>query len=204
MTVFMVAIGGSIGAPAGASATEAALRCAASAAQARGAEVEFFTGERLRLPLYDPSAGVRPPTVTRMLDAVAAADAVLIASPSYHGGVSGLVKNAMDYLEGLRGDPRPYLTQRAVGCIGVGGGAQGAAATLRSLRETVHALRGWPAPLGVVVGPEDRRGDQPGEAGLSDTVVGRLETLGTELFEFARIRRPARAPVPTIAGRAVG
>ncbi|MGW2050974.1 NADPH-dependent FMN reductase [Streptomyces sp. NPDC001858] len=205
MTVRMVAIGGSLGSPSGASTTEAALRCAASVATALGAEVEFFTGERLRLPPYDPSASAVPPTVTRMLAAVSEADAVLVASPAYHGGVSGLVKNALDYLEGLRDDRRPYLEQRAVGCIGVGAGGQGAAATLHGLRQIVHALRGWPAPLGVAVGTEDDRTQRiAAHGGLSEKVVGQLETLGADLFEFARIRRTAHSPSPPRSRQAVG
>ena len=46
--------------------------------------------------------------------AVSAADGLIIASPGYHGGISGLVKNALDYVEDLRGDARPYLDGRAV------------------------------------------------------------------------------------------
>ena len=34
------------------------------------------------------------------------AHALIIGSPGYHGGISGLVKNALDYLEELREDPR--------------------------------------------------------------------------------------------------
>ncbi|MEU0007158.1 NADPH-dependent FMN reductase [Streptomyces sp. NPDC006314] len=204
MTVRMVAIGGSLGSPSGASTTEAALRCAASVATALGAEVEFFTGERLRLPPYDPSAAP-PPAVSRMLAAVAGSDALLVASPAYHGGVSGLVKNALDYLEGLRQDSRPYLEQRAVGCIGVGAGAQGAAATLHGLRQIVHALRGWPTPLGVAVSTEHDRAERLGTpGGLSAKVVGQLETLGAELFEFARIRRAAHNASPPLPRQAVG
>ena len=44
---------------------------------------------------------------------------VVIASPGYHGTVSGLVKNSLDYLEVLREDDRPYLDGRAVGVIAV-------------------------------------------------------------------------------------
>jgi hypothetical protein len=34
------------------------------------------------------------------------------------GGISGLVKNALDYVEDLRDHELPYLDGRAVGCIG--------------------------------------------------------------------------------------
>ncbi|MFG2631361.1 NADPH-dependent FMN reductase [Streptomyces sp. NPDC048473] len=188
MTVRLVALGGSIGQSGRPSRTETALRRAAAAAVGAGAEAEFFVGEQLRLPLYDPSSSVRDPKARRMLEAVRQADALLIASPAYHGAVSGLIKNALDYFEDLREDSRPYLEQRVVGCIGVGAGPQGPAAALRSLRDIVHALRGWPAPLGVVIGaaatdlsggPEDRTADQ-------------LSSMGVEVTDFARTRAAAR------------
>jgi FMN reductase len=50
------------------------------------------------------------------------ADGIVIASPGYHGGISGMVKNALDYLEDLRDAPRPYLTvktsERGIGLNG--------------------------------------------------------------------------------------
>ncbi len=75
----------------------------------------------------------------------------MLVSPGYHGTVSGLVKNALDYIEDLRDDPRPYLDGRAVGCVATASGWQAAVTTLTSLRSIVHALRGWPTPLGAAV-----------------------------------------------------
>ena len=37
------------------------------------------------------------------------ADGLLVASPGYHGGISGMMKNALDYVEDLRADERVYL-----------------------------------------------------------------------------------------------
>jgi FMN reductase len=54
-------------------------------------------------------------------------------------------------VEDMRGDPRPYFDGRAVGCIGCGAGFQGPSMVLVELRSIVHALRGWPAPLGVAI-----------------------------------------------------
>ena len=81
----------------------------------------------------------------------ARADAVIIATPGYHGGMSGLVKNAIDHLEALRDDERPYLDGRAVGVIVAAAGWQACGTTLVSVRSAVHALRGWPTPFGVTV-----------------------------------------------------
>ena len=68
------------------SSTEQALKLALAACAARGAEVELFGAEALDLPMYRPSmvaGGTPTPTAAlRMIDAVRAADGVIIASPA--------------------------------------------------------------------------------------------------------------------------
>jgi FMN reductase len=98
------------------------------------------------MPLYDPSKEITSPLARRLVSELAAADGVVLASPAYHGSISGLVKNALDHVEELRNDERPYLSGRAVGCLAVAQGWQGAVSTLAALRDVTHALRGWPTP----------------------------------------------------------
>lgn len=133
------------------SSSEAALRTALRPAEEAGNQVAVFAGHDLQLPMYDPSSEYRSPEAKTLVAAVQSADAVVLSSPGYHGAVSGLVKNALDYIEDLREVERPYLDGRVVGCIGVGYGWQGAVAAMQGLRQVVHALRGWPTPYGAVV-----------------------------------------------------
>lgn len=52
-----------------------------------------------RLPLFNPDLEIAPPTpVQQLRQAVAQADALLIASPEYAHGVTGTIKNALDWL----------------------------------------------------------------------------------------------------------
>src|SRR5690606_32393308 len=118
-----------------------------------GAGILCFGAEDLRFPLYDPTRPDRTPQAIRFLRAVEQADGFILASPGYHGTVSGLVKNALDYVEDLVARPRPYFADRPVGCISVAHGWQAAVNTLRTLRDIVHALRGWPTPYGVAMNP---------------------------------------------------
>jgi FMN reductase len=82
-------------------------------------------------------------------------DGLVIGTPGYHGGVSGLVKNAIDLLEDLRSDARVYLDGRPVGLVVTAGGWQACGVTLSSLRDMVHALRGWPTPTGIAINSQD-------------------------------------------------
>lgn len=131
------------------SSTEQALAVAMAAAEGAGARVRMFGSAALRaLPLY---AADREQEAAALIAAVREADGLIVASPGYHGSVSGLVKNALDYLEALAGDPRPYLDGVPVGLIATAYGWQATGSTLATLRAIVHALRGWPTPMGAAV-----------------------------------------------------
>ena len=63
------------------------------------------------IPLYNqdldmPSAEQRPEPVKRFREALAKADAFVIASPEYNYGIPGVLKNAIDW--GFRGDDAPF------------------------------------------------------------------------------------------------
>ncbi len=180
----ILAIGGSTRAQ---STSESALRIAAQGARDAGAEVQILSGPDLMLPIYDPDATDRVPEATRLLDLARRADGLIIVSPGYHGGLSGLVKNALDYFEDLREEPQgPYLHGRAVGCIAVAHGWQAAVGTLHQLRQVVHALRGWPTPFGAVVNSSEMRLDDPSAV---PAAVEQLHLVGRQVVEFAHMRR---------------
>jgi FMN reductase len=124
---------------------------------------------------------VRSPGQSAIVEAVREADAVIFASPGYHGGVSGLVKNAIDLLEDLRADSRVYLDGMPVGCIVTAAGWQGCNTTLGALRSIVHALRGWPTPLGVTLNTAGvRLFDGEGRC-LDEQVAGSLKLLAEQV-----------------------
>lgn len=181
----IVAIGGSTRAS---STSEAALRIAAEGARAAGADVQILGGRDLLLPIYDPDSAIRVPEAQRLLDLVREADGLIVVSPGYHGGLSGLVKNALDYLEDLRdaGGHGAYLHGRAVGCIAVAHGWQAAVGTLHQLRQVVHALRGWPTPFGAVVNSSEVRLDDPASV---PAAVEQLHLVGQQVTEFAHMRQ---------------
>ena len=128
-----------------------------------------------------------------LVDRLGRADGVILASPAYHGGSVGLVKNALDHIEDLRdADARRYLDGRAVGCIACAGGWQAAGATLAGLRSIAHALRGWPTPLGVTSTPPT--GLRAGGA-VDPAALGQLEVLADQVVSFARMLAPQSPPL---------
>lgn len=180
----IVGLGGTLS---DASSSERALRHALTAAEAQGARTELFTAQALDLPMYTVDRSARTAAAIALVDSLAQADGVIIATPGYHGGISGLVKNALDYIEDLRDHERPYLHGRAVGCIVCAYGWQATTTTLVSLRSTVHALRGWPTPLGVAINSADTIFNDMGL--VSDVrCAEQLTTLSNQILDFVGAR----------------
>ena len=165
---------------------------ALDAAAAAGARTLLLGAADLDLPMYAPHVSERAPAARRLVGELARADGVVIASPGYHGAPSGLIKNALDYVEDLRDADPPYLDGRAVGCVACAAGEQAAVTTLTALRAVTHALRGWPTPLGVTV--NSAVGAFADDGTLTDSEIrDRLELVGQQVVEFARARgRAAR------------
>lgn len=175
----IVGIGGTVRP---ASSTDWALRVSLASAESAGADIVVYPGEHLaRLPLYSPGDPERATETLELVESVRRADGVIVASPGYHASLSGMVKNALDYMEDLRDDSRPYLSDRAVGCIATGAGWQAAVSTLGTLRAIVHALRGWPTPLGAAINVAADRGSED-EA----RVRSQLEIVGQQVIGFVR------------------
>jgi FMN reductase len=184
VTIVVLGLGGSTRPD---SNTERALRVSLAAAENEGAQTELLAGGDLLLPPYEPDVLNRTEEARILVERVRHADGLLVASPGYHGLLSGLVKNALDYLEDLRDDPRPYLDGRAVGLIATATGWQATVSTLMSLRAAVHALRGWPTPMGAAINTAGGAFDDRGECN-DPAARFQLELVGRQVVEFARMR----------------
>jgi FMN reductase len=183
---FIVGLGGTtrVG-----STSERALVVALDQARALGCETAQFTGARLPAEMYDPARPERSVAATALVAALRRADGVLIATPAYHGGMSGLVKNALDYTEDLRDDERVYLQGRAVGCIVCADGAQALGSTLAALRAVVHSLRAWPTPYAATLNSSLKPFGAPGTA-PDPAALQACQTVAAEVVAFARMQRP--------------
>ncbi len=182
MTLRIDAIGGTVFPG---STTELALRTAMASAAAQGADIALFDGSYLdQLPHYR-GEGHSLRDGADMVEAVRAADGLLISAPGYHGTVSGLVKNALDYFEELASDARPYLDGRAVGLIATAYGDQATVSTMQTLRIVVHALRGWPTPMGATIRIHPGLFGDDG-ACLDERARVQLELVGQQVVRGAR------------------
>lgn len=100
-----------------------------------------FVEADLRLPLYDGdlenSAGI-PPEVQRLADQIADADAVMISGPEYNKGISGVLKNALDWVSRTEGTP---WADKPVAIMSSAAGRAGGERTQTMLRSCMMAFR---------------------------------------------------------------
>ena len=118
-----------------------ALLAAAAAELPPGVEFAEWTGLET-LPAYDADADGRcaGPAVARLRRVLAAADAVLIATPEYNASIPGALKNALDWAS--RPFPDNSLRGKPVAVVGASTGVFGAVwaqADLRRVLKTIGA-----------------------------------------------------------------
>lgn len=108
----------------------------------------FVRGD-IRLPLYDgdlEDADGIPAPVQRLADQIAAADAVIIATPEYNHNLPGVLKNALDWISRTKGRP---LAQKPLAILSAAAGRAGGARSQYSLRHCLTSFQ----PL-ILQGPE--------------------------------------------------
>jgi chromate reductase, NAD(P)H dehydrogenase (quinone) len=127
----ILAISGSLRA---ASINSALLRAAARLAPSDVSVTVFHdVGE---LPLFNPDNDADPPAnVVRFRSQVASADALMIASPEYAHGVTGTIKNALDWLVSFE----PFA-HKPVAILNASPRASHADAALREVLRTMAAV----------------------------------------------------------------
>lgn len=182
----IVGIGGTVRAN---SSTELALAESLRLAEDGGAETRLLGGEFLAaLPIFNPGPAGPTPSQVELIATLDGADGVIVASPGYHGAISGVMKNAFDTLELARTSDRPYLADLPVGIIITAGGWQAAGTALVTMRTIIHALRGWPTPFGATLNTSERPFDTDGRC-RSEKDSMQLATVADQVLDFARMKQ---------------
>lgn len=140
-------------------------------------------------PLYNADLQAKgfPDKVQAAQQVMLAADGVVLVSPEYNYGISGVLKNAIDWLS--RMTPQPFAT-RPTAIFGASGGILGTARAQYQLRQTLVFLDGRP-----INKPEVMIGGAPSrftDGKLTDEPTGKLlADLGAALVLACRQARAA-------------
>lgn len=148
-------------------------------ARARGAETRLLDLRAIDLPMYRPrGAAIVNEGVLMTAEAVVWADAFVLASPDYHGSMSGAMKNFLDY----------YWTEFAGKVFGyVCASHEKGLTVMDQMRTVVRQCYGWSLPYGVSLhGDEDF--DSAGNI-QNANFARRLRMLARDLCVYGTIIR---------------
>ena len=143
-----------------------------------------FTEANLRLPLYDgdlEALGL-PPEVQELAEQIRAADAIVIAGPEYNKAMSGVLKNALDWVSRVKGG---VWRDKPVAILSAAAGRAGGERTQMTLRHAMTPFRArvLPGPEVMIAGP-DKEFDAEGRL-TNDRALALLTELMADLRKAA-------------------
>ena len=142
-------------------------------------------------PLYDADVQAKgfPDKVQAAQKAMLEADGIVLVSPEYNYGISGVLKNAIDWLS--RMTPQPFAA-KPVALFGASMGVLGTARAQYQLRQTLVFLDGRPVNKPEVMIAQAQNKFADGK--LTDEMTGKLlGDLGTALALACRQAKAAAA-----------
>jgi NAD(P)H-dependent FMN reductase len=123
-----------------------ALSVALDFAKKQGAEIRLLDLKQTKLPLYDPTTNHSISEVKKVQDDVNWSDALILSTPDYHGSMSGVMKNFLDYFWAeFAGKTFGYI------CASHEKGLT----AMDQMRTAVRQCYGWSIPYGVSVSDSD-------------------------------------------------
>jgi NAD(P)H-dependent FMN reductase len=155
-----------------------ALELVLEAARVRGAETRLLDLHAAGLPMYRPDDTAEAEPVARAEEAVNWADAFLLASPDYHGSMSGAMKNFLDH----------FWTEFAGKVFGyLCASHEKGLTVMDQMRTAVRQCYGWSLPYGVAIHGDE---DFDAEGNVSRPAVERrLQMLARDTVVYGALIR---------------
>lgn len=146
----------------------------------QGYETEVFSLYEHQLPLYGPGEAYGHEEVLKLSQSVKSAQAVVLATPEYHSSISGVLKNALDFLNSEYFEGKPVLSaSSAGGAVGV--------SSLGALQAIVRNLHGLNCPEWISIGGDQRKFDENGEPADQATELRIRKAVDTFVHLIKRI-----------------
>mgnify|MGYP001606832153 CR=1 FL=1 len=164
-----------------------ALNIALEGARASGANLCVVDLRQYQLPILN-SPYQHPKSLEhlqKMKKEFQEADGIIMATPEYHGSLSGALKNALD-LMGFN-----EFEGKMIGLIGLAGGDMGAFNALNHLRTICRQVHAWVVPSQVSIADSHLAFNAGGQI-KNPKLVQRLRKLGIEVTKFALLHRQGK------------
>jgi arsenical resistance protein ArsH len=150
-----------------------------------GADTQLFRIVDSGIPLFDTTLTQIPLAVERMNGLFREADVHIWLTPLYHGSMTGVMKNCLDWLECSAKLPSPYLSGKLIGMVCWADGVQ-AMQGINAMEAVAKALRAWTLPYSVPA----KRNELFGED-------GKISTAYAERFKLL-LHLLTHGPTPVI------
>ena len=159
------------------SSSTATLRIALDLIKKHGAEARLLDLKQTNLPLYDPNENQSGLELQKVEEDVKWADAFILATPDYHGSMSGTMKNFLDYFwSEFAGKTFGYICASHEKGLTV----------MDQMRTAVRQCYGWSLPYGISVNGED---DLENGKIVHQRMKSRLEMLARDLVVYGNLIR---------------
>jgi FMN reductase len=181
----MVKIVGIVGSLRPGSYSKQAMNLVAQRIEALGAAVEILDLREMNLPFCnggDDYPGYSD--VERLQKIVREADGLILATPEYHGSMSGVLKNALDLMS------FEELSDKVTGLISVLGGQPNSNA-LNDLRVVMRWVHAWVIPEQVAIGQAWNAFGEDGKL-LDENLAKRFDQFAQSLVEHTRKLREVK------------
>ncbi len=183
-----ISVAGICGSIRSGSYTRMALKIALEGAQEVGVQTQLIDLKDYHLVFCDgkEDESAYPEDVFKLRREVKQARGIILGTPEYHGGFSGVLKNALD-LMGF-----DEIEGKMIGLVGVSGGAMGAANALDSLRTIGRALHAWLIPEQASIPEAWKVFDESGKMKNAD-LEDRVREVGRKVARFAYLHTSEKA-----------
>jgi azobenzene reductase len=167
------------GSPTAESRTRGIAQFAAEVLREMNVEVLYFDVGIDRLPLFTGDAtSAENETVKKLADYAEQADGFFVTSPEYHSGMSGALKNALDFLGGKHFKNKPSAIAVAAG------GGKGGINALANLRTVLRGIYSLVIPDQYVADPVNF---DEGNVLVDELAQTRVRELATQLKELTEL-----------------
>ena len=139
------------------------------------AEINLLDLRELQLPLYHPEQNTSS-ELDKVTEYVKWANAFVLASPDYHGSMSGVMKNFLDFFwSDFAGKTFGYICASHEKGLTV----------MDQMRTAIRQCYGWSMPYGISVN-SDQDFDKQGNI-INENILSRIETTARDLVVYGSL-----------------
>lgn len=123
-----------------------------------------------------------PPDVLRLRQALKDSQGIILATPEYHGSLTGALKNMLDLMS------IEDFETKIIGLVGVGGGHIGAINSLNTMKTICRNLHCWVLPQEVSIANSAQMFDDDGTV-KDPALEERLLNVGRQVVKFVSVQQ---------------